>query len=244
MLEFNIYPVEETKSTNSHLKSMAATSKVDEGTVILADYQSGGRGQGDNIWQADRGLNILCSILLKPEIDALHFFSLTTMFSLALTDMLKDLFVEAQIKWPNDIYYENSKLAGLLIENSLTGPVINQSIAGIGLNVNQKEFPSWIPNPVSLSAILGREQDREALQRLLLTKIASRYAQMKAGRFDDLLQEYNSKLYRAGQRCRFRNENGEFTGMVKAVKTKGEFVLELPSGELKAYLFGEIKMLI
>lgn len=242
MINFKINHVQETSSSNTYLKNLSIKTGCDEGTVIMADFQTDGRGQGDNQWHSHKELNLLASILLKPEIDAEHFFSITSMVSLAVLDVLKEFGVSASIKWPNDIYVEDFKIAGLLIENSLVETKITKSIIGIGMNVNQSDFPEWITNPISMAKLRNREFEIVDILNSLLAQLHRRYAQVKEHCFTELLSEYNYKLYRKGMRCNFESDAGSFRAKICEVGAKGEFILFTESGETKSFLFGEIKM--
>ena len=165
-MDFRIIHIEETDSTNRWLKENG------EGTmVVVADYQTAGKGCGTNSWESERGKNLTFSMLIHPtDIPASQQFRITEVVSVALCEVLErylltvpELAEGLSIKWPNDIYRGDKKICGVLIENRLQGNVIVDSIIGIGLNVNQTEFVSDAPNPVSLRQLLGREIDREAL---------------------------------------------------------------------------------
>lgn len=243
MVKFLISHVQEANSSNTYLKKLAIETACDEGTVIMADFQSKGRGQRGNNWHSDKGLNLLISILLEPGIDVGHFFSITTMTSLAILDLLEEQELHSSVKWPNDIYIQDDKIAGLLIENSLLGNKITQSILGIGLNVNQQNFPEWIPNPTSMSKVLNREFQIYEVLESLLSKLAIRYAQVKEGEFSKLLDEYNTRLYMKGMLRNFKTVSGNFKARIAEVGPKGDFVLLLDSGKTESFLFGEIQFL-
>jgi BirA family biotin operon repressor/biotin-[acetyl-CoA-carboxylase] ligase len=186
MKTFNIIPVSNINSTNDYLKNMHRKAKMPEGSVILADFQSEGKGQGMNTWYSGKGLNILMSILLYPGIRANRFFFLTEMISLALVDALKENGIQAKIKWPNDIYVGDQKISGILIENILLSDVIETSVVGIGLNVNEIDFPPEIPNPVSVKQITGKSLDLSSLINKLLEKVRLRYKSLLDNQFESM----------------------------------------------------------
>ena len=133
------------------MNQLIKNTEVAEGTVVLAKEQTSGRGQVNNTWESSYGDNLLMSIVLYPEfLHAGNQFLLSKFVSLAIVDFLSYYLENVTIKWPNDIYVGNKKIAGVLIENSLRGAFISSSVVGIGLNVNQTEFSSSIPNPTSL----------------------------------------------------------------------------------------------
>ena len=160
MTRFKIDKVSETLSTNELLKSIADKDSVAEGYTVVAVSQTAGRGQIGAFWESQPGQNLTFSLLLRPEfIKADQMFLVSKAISLGIVDYLNSFGEEFKIKWPNDIYYKDKKICGVLIENQLMGSNIVYSIIGIGLNINQKEFISDAPNPISLYNIIGRKLD-------------------------------------------------------------------------------------
>ena len=159
--EVNVVRLDAVDSTNSFLRTY--TPADDEPmTVVVADYQTAGRGLGTNTWESEAGKNLLFSVLVHPTMLPVRSqFLLSEAGALALkealTDYVKD---DIRLKWPNDIYWKDKKLSGTLIETKLAGGRIKDCIFGVGLNVNQEAFHSDAPNPVSLCQILGHEVDK------------------------------------------------------------------------------------
>lgn len=152
--------INETNSTNNYLQSLCSEQKVEELTVVVADFQTSGRGQRGNSWESAPGKNLLFSTVIFPEfLEARRQFLISQVISLAIKEELDTYTSDISIKWPNDIYWKEKKICGMLIENDLMGRNINQSIAGIGININQEIFHSSAPNPVSLLQITGEEHD-------------------------------------------------------------------------------------
>ena len=161
-VEWKIIHIDETDSTNRWLREQGG----EEDMVVWADFQTAGRGQGTNKWESEQGKNLLFSILLHPkDIPANKQFAISMQVSLAICEALGERIGDLSIKWPNDIYWRNAKICGILIENRLQGSRIRDSIIGVGLNVNQRQFHSDAPNPVSLWQICEQETDREQLLR-------------------------------------------------------------------------------
>lgn len=156
--------IRETNSTNTLLREQYSEALPNLYT-IRTDYQTAGRGQAGNGWESEDGKNLLFSTLIRSDIRPAEQFRLTMMVSVAMWEMLSQYLPNdlLTIKWPNDIYYGDKKLAGILVENILSGDRIAYSIAGIGLNVNQLEFKSGAPNPISMQQIMGEEYDVEVL---------------------------------------------------------------------------------
>ena len=154
-------------STNNEARR--ALEGLDNLSVIAAVGQSAGRGQGDHTWYASPGKNITATVVLKPEnLSAGDYLFVTRVTTLALLSYLKDRGVQARIKWPNDIWVEDRKICGILIENILDGARMKACLLGIGLNINEEGWPENLPNPVSLKELTGKEYDvREELQALV-----------------------------------------------------------------------------
>ena len=143
--------ISETNSTNNYLQTLCARQKVEELTTVVADFQTSGRGQRGNSWESEPLKNLLFSFVLFPDfLEARCQFLISQIISLAIKEELSTYTEDISIKWPNDIYWKEKKICGILIENDLMGRNICQSIAGIGININQEEFYS--PAPISRTA--------------------------------------------------------------------------------------------
>ena len=223
--------------------------------AIVAEYQTAGKGCGSNTWESERGKNLTFSVLLHPtEIRANWQFRISEAVSVALCETLERYFrplspsdsyrelgeQEVTIKWPNDIYVGDRKICGILIENRLKGSTITDSIVGIGLNVNQREFRSDAPNPVSIYQLTGEETDREALLQAFLKELS------KAMEMDPetLAQSYRSRLYRREGMHRFSDSQGEFEAKVLNVLDDGRLVLLDTEGKARMYAFKEVQFCI
>ena len=194
----HIITLQSVDSTNNYLKRILSKSKpLLEGTVILAVEQLAGRGQLGNSWHSEPGKNLTCSILLNPIFLPIeHQFELNRIISLALNDVLTTYFgLAAKIKWPNDSYIDKQKIGGILIENIIHGNLIKHSIIGIGLNVNQLDFPRSLKNVTSFKQILEIEQDLSTLLKEICMAIEIRYLQLKAGKYQEIDTAYLNKLY-------------------------------------------------
>lgn len=221
--------IKTTHSTNTLLKELIA--KGQEPKFIYAGYQTAGRGQTGNSWESEEGKNLLCSILLPPDKN-LYFLNIAV--GVAILRLLGEDFT---IKWPNDIYYGDKKVAGILVENAIIGNEVKYSIAGIGLNVNQTAFRSDAPNPVSLKQITGKEYDVDALMQRL-------YEAIQAVLKEDVWAEYKDHLYRREGFWPFEDKNGVFEARIEDVLPTGEIVLCDKSGQTRQYGFKQIKYII
>ena len=239
--------VSQTASTNTYLSRLAAT--LPGGTVIYTPSQTAGRGQKGNSWESEDGKNLTFSMLLKrPPVKARDQFYLSEAAALAVVEALT---VEAgdgfSVKWPNDVYWQDKKICGMLLENSLDGSDIATCIVGIGLNVNQERFVSDAPNPVSLINITGREHDLEAL----LKRVCSRIEQLVDSLDDDnaradLHQRYMVALYRNdGQLYPWEDAAGHrLMASVAGIAPDGTLTLQHEDGTRHDYLFKEVKHII
>ena len=239
--------VNQTASTNTYLSRLAAT--LPGGTVIYTPSQTAGRGQKGNSWESEDGKNLTFSLLLKlPPVKARDQFYLSEAAALAVVEALTATAGNGfTVKWPNDVYWQDKKVCGMLIENSLNGSDIAHSIIGIGINVNQERFLSDAPNPVSLINITGREHDLEALLRQVCTRIEELVESLSddSARID-LHHRYMAALYRNdGQEYPFEDASGHrFRACIAGISPDGTFTLRHEDGTLHDYLFKEVKHII
>lgn len=218
-----------TNSTNTLLKELIA--KGQEPRFIYAGYQTAGRGQTGNSWESEANKNLLCSILLPPDKN-LHFLNIAV--GVALLRVIGEDFT---IKWPNDIYYGDKKVAGILVENAIVGSEVKYSIAGIGLNVNQTEFFSDAPNPISLKQIYGTDFDIDELMQKL-------YAEVQRTLEEDVWAEYKAHLYRREGYWPYEDKNGIFEARIENVLPTGEIVLKDRNNKKRIYQFKQIRYVI
>ena len=237
-----IVRLEETESTNSCLKELLRTEHLEEGSVVVADFQTAGRGQMGNSWYSGKGDNLLFSLLIYPiEIPANEQFIISRTISLAIKNTLDQFTDDIRIKWPNDIYWKDRKIAGILIENSLQGKTIENSIIGIGLNLNQQVFPPELPNPVSLRQITATEQDKDYILDLLMKEFFLLYRGLQRGEKQVIEDEYMLDLYRVNGYYWFEDANGKFQAKIDNVLPSGHLVLKtLETNEERMYAFKEI----
>ncbi|HHV85450.1 MAG TPA: biotin--[acetyl-CoA-carboxylase] ligase [Petrimonas sp.] len=240
-----IIRLEETESTNSYLRDLLKSQHLEEGSVVVADFQTAGRGQVGNSWYSDKGDNLLFSLLIYPTgIPANEQFIISRMVSLAIKNTLDQFADDIRIKWPNDIYWKEKKIAGILIENSLQGKIIENSIIGIGLNLNQQIFPVELPNPVSLRQITATEQDKNYILDLLLKEFFLLYRSLQQGEKQVIEDEYMLDLYRANGYYWYEDANGRFQAEIDNVLPSGHLVLRtLDTNEERIYAFKEVQFI-
>ncbi len=247
--------LQETESTNTYARKQPQQSGI---LLITTDYQTAGRGQRGNTWESERNRNLLFSLVLYPhKLPAIQQFVLCEIISVALCKVLGRYTDGICIKWPNDIYYHNRKLCGILIEHDIEGAQIIRTIIGVGINANQTLFISNAPNPISLNQILGHEIDRKILLTEICNEVTSllysysiiettkkesiSYRKLK---IDSLHTLYNTLLYRRNIVANYCDTNGTFTATLHEVKSDGRLILKKENGQLCSYLFKEITYII
>lgn len=228
----------ETRSTNLVLKEMLREYELPEGFVLRTDFQSAGKGQPGNSWESEKGKNLLFSVLLYPQHIAIdQQFILSQLVSVAILRTLNSFCAGFSIKWPNDIYFGDKKIGGILIENSLQGSKLNTSIVGIGLNINQKTFRSDAPNPVSLRQITAKNQRRKNILQDVLNNIYELYKKMDV---EAIRKEYSENLYRRVGFYTYRDNKGLFEAELAGIESDGCLKLKTRTGEIRAYYFKEV----
>lgn len=216
-------------------------------TVIAAVEQTAGRGQRGNVWKSGAGMNLTFSILMKAGVDGFPAlpadcqFVISEAVTLGICSFLKKEGIDTRIKWPNDIYADDRKICGMLIENTLSGTLLRSCIAGIGLNVNQTCFPEDLPNPVSMSAITGRTYDLAASLESLAGEIMH-YISMMESAPESLREKYLDSMYRINARHRYTDlrSGKEFTGIIRGISGDARLVVELEDGSTDSFAFKEI----
>lgn len=234
-MKTRIISIKETDSTNRKIKEQAVDE--DAMTVLVAERQTAGKGCGTNSWESEPHKNLTFSIRYCPEdVEARRQFVISMQISVAIHRAMMDFGVPTTIKWPNDIYWNDKKLAGILIENQLQGSHIRDSIIGIGLNVNQRTFLSDAPNPVSMSQILSRHlQLNEILQRII-------FHFQNAEK--DIAAVYRSLLYRKTGMHEYSDSKGNFIAEIVGVADDGLLSLRDSSGVVRKYAFKEVAFII
>lgn len=234
--------LKELDSTNNYMKNLVREQHPEEGSLITTDFQIGGRGQMGNGWYSERGKNLLFSLLIYPvDVPANEQFIISRIASLAVKNTLDQFTDDIRIKWPNDIYWKDRKIAGILIENDIQGRNITNSVIGVGININQDVFPEDLPNPVSLKQIVGSEQDRDYILDIFIREFFLLYREFQKGETEAIEDEYMLDLYRINDYYWFEDNNGRFLAMIKKVLPSGHLVLEtLEKGEERIYAFKEV----
>jgi len=237
--------LETVDSTNSYLSQRLSQELLPEGAVVIARNQTEGRGQANERWFSEARQNLLMSIVFYPSfIGYQSMFMLSKTFSLGAYDGIRSIAENVSIKWPNDIYIGDKKVAGILIENSIRNPQVNHSVLGLGINVNQERFPAGLPNPVSLFNVLDKKLDIEEFFCIICNALEKRYLQLKAGHQDVINEDYKEALYRFGQLHEFENSTERFFAKITAVADDGKLFLKRENGQIERYDFKEVRFVI
>ena len=236
-------------STNTYLRELKGGDPAYDYEVAVADFQTAGRGQKGNTWESEQGKNLLFSILAHPRnIKVRDQFYLSEAIALAVSDAViavigPEFAGGVSVKWSNDVYWKDFKMAGILIENTLQGDRILDTVAGVGLDVNQEVFLSDAPNPISLKIITGRVFDRDAL----LTDIVDRFiGYMECAEQDraDVDRMYRERLYRREGYHPFRDAAGEFEACIEGIRPDGCLMLLTRGGEHRVYEFKQVQFIL
>ncbi|NDV58914.1 biotin--[acetyl-CoA-carboxylase] ligase [Bacteroides sp. 519] len=236
--------VDETNSTNNYLQELLKKGPLPAFSSVIAGFQTAGKGQRGNHWISEKDKNLLCSIYVKPDfLEVSKQFYLSKIAALAIRHSL-NMFVDGiTIKWPNDIYWKNKKICGILIENDIQGAEIKQSIIGVGLNINQESFDSSLPNPVSLFNITNHVFGIKDMLKDVIEHLQYYYDILKQRR-NEIDETYYSMLYRNDGYYPYRDAEGTFSARIVEVLPEGFLVLEDEQGKRRQYAFKEVEYLI
>ena len=214
-----------------------ASDETSDTLVLVADYQTAGRGCGTNTWESERGANLLYSMLIHPAtLPANRQYLISMAVANSIAKVLSDYVGNVSIKWPNDIYVGDSKICGILIENQLQGSSIKDSIIGVGFNVNQLRFESDAPNPISLAHLTGRTFDRSLILQQLLAAFDAEWTDL-----ENVRSRYLPQLYRRTGSHPYRDVRGEFMAELVTVEDDGHLVLRDADGDIRRYAFKEVQ---
>lgn len=229
-------------STNDELMLLAKNSTVPEGQILYTNNQTKGKGQRGNVWISESGSNILMSILLHPKfISPTAQFYLNLITGLAIVETLKEKSSkEILLKWPNDVYINGKKIAGILIESIVRGNRIESSIVGVGLNVNQDHFS--ISTATSLFKEEGVEFDKLEIMESLLCNLEKWYLKLKNGANEEILTSYHNLLMWRGENRSFRSNDGEFDGKIIGINNQGQLTIQIVDG-LETFNIKEVEFI-
>ena len=223
------------ESTNQYLQNLLNEGIDIVDNIVVTDYQTSGKGQGKNVWESEDGKNLLFSIALDMSfLKAENQFILTQIVSVTMINVLKNYLPEESlfIKWPNDIYFNDKKIAGILIKNEIKGMMMGTSIIGIGLNVNQTSFDDNLPNPISMKMITGKDFDLDELlsaisyQLSAISQQSTVNGQQQIFNFQFSTFNYTNKLYRYKQWASYEHEGSVKEMMIIGYDQFGRLILK------------------
>lgn len=248
--------IEQTDSTNSLMQRILrgeepqyAACLKENIPLIYTTYQTAGRGQTGNGWESEQGKNLLFSILAHPHnINVREQFYISEAIALAVSDSVIDAAGPEyapyfSVKWSNDIYYKDYKMAGILIENTLQGDRIMDTVVGVGLDVNQEMFLSDAPNPVSLKNITGKDYDRDKLLADIIDRFIG-YMELSEQQRHKVDKLYRERLYRREGYHKFRDANGCFEACIEGIQPNGCLMLQTIDGEHRVYEFKQVQFIL
>lgn len=239
----NVIFISELDSTNNYANGLLKEKNTPEGTVVLTFRQFNGKGHGRNSWESEDGKNLTFSMILYPSfLPPSQQFVLSQAISLGIAGFMKSTTGNVSVKWPNDILINGKKAAGILIENTVSGNFLQSSVIGIGLNLNQREFPDHLPHATSLALETGREYRPDLSLKAVLKETGNWYQYLKDGHHEEIKKHYLSLLYRSGIKSIFRADKKEFEATITGIDEYGQLLLEEPGGITKAWPFKTIEM--
>lgn len=224
--------IEETDSTNAELQRRLKKALLPEGYLITSSYQTSGRGYSGNAWHSERGKNVMMSLVLYPSFLApRRQFYITQALSLAVHDVLSVKLGSRRlkIKWPNDIYFGNKKICGMLLETAVQGERIQYAVAGVGININQEKFPSDL-NATSVFLESGKTLEVDGLIELLCEAIEARYLQLMNNRYELIQQDYMRQLYRLEEDYTYKIFGNILEARIVGLNPEGKLVLDSEDG--------------
>jgi BirA family biotin operon repressor/biotin-[acetyl-CoA-carboxylase] ligase len=242
----NIKRYREVGSTNIAAEEWIVQESPPEGSAVVAKFQTNGAGMAGNTWESQHGKNLLISFVLYPHfLEASDQFLINKIVSLAVKECVRKFVMtpDITVKWPNDIYAGNRKIAGILSRNSISGNQIVYSIVGIGLNVNQEKFSSNIPNPSSFKMLTGQEFNLDDVMKDLGEKFAKYYQMLKNGNTGQIDALYLDALYKFNQPANFKHNDKRFNGIIRGVTRYGFLKIEVEA-QIKEFDIKDVEFVI
>lgn len=239
-----IIKIEKADSSNNQAINLAKNNDTIEGTIVWVLNQTKGKGQGSKKWHSNANENLTFSIIFKPSFLPIeHQFLISKMAAVAVCKVISCFCTNTFIKWPNDIYINNKKIAGILIENTIQAKNMYISVIGIGINVNQKTFPANIPNPTSLFIENNQKYELQNLLQLLQQSIIKEYQKLKNGQYQSIEDDYDCLLYKKNQTIRILHNKKEINAYVMYVDSTGFLHLLIENKEV-LFSVGEIEFIV
>jgi BirA family biotin operon repressor/biotin-[acetyl-CoA-carboxylase] ligase len=237
-----IYSFETISSTNDFAKEIASKGEP-EGTIVIADEQTKGRGKLDRKWFSPKGKNLLFSIILRPKIKTDRIQLLTLLAGVSVCESLEKFGIYSDLKWPNDLLIQCKKVCGILLESSFRGDIPEFVIIGIGLNVNTDvdDFPPELRNNVtSLKIITGKEFDKKEILSEICIRLEKNYFSEIESEFSYIVGKWKSKCHSIGKILTITSGNNKITGIFEDIHNDGSIKIKLENGEILKILSGDI----
>jgi len=228
--------LKECSSTNDFLINLNSNSTCKEGMLVSADFQTNGRGQRNNKWTSEKNANLTFSLLIEPKLQISYQFYLNIISSLTIYEVLFSILgTNIKIKWPNDIYYKNKKVAGILVENIVKNKKIQKSIIGFGVNVNQIEFP--ISNAISIFNVKLTKSSKNEILKSILIEFEKNYNLLKNKKYETLFSNYSRRLFMLNKTVISR-ENKNHIGILKGITKFGKLLIKV-NDDYKEFSVGD-----
>ena len=243
-MNYEIYRFDKIESTNSYLLKLADEG-FPEGSVVVADEQSGGRGRFGRKWESEPLSNLLFSVLLRPRfLERDEVFVLTFSAAVAVAEALEDVTsVKPELKWPNDVLLGSKKVCGILLESVFNSDELSSVVLGVGLNVNQKSFPAEISaKATSLLAQTGKKFDRDEILSAVLGRFGSIYDTVRARDFYSVMKRWRDRSGMFGRKIRLSLADEIYEGVCDKITDDGAIVVQTASG-LKTFTAGEVSII-
>ncbi len=241
-LELNVIELSSVDSTNNYAANLIKTQNTPNGTTILTKRQNNGKGQRGNGWISEPKKNLIQSTIIFPHLPVAKSFYLNIAVSLTIYKTLADFGIQSTVKWPNDIYCGEKKIAGILIETQIQGKKIKSAILGIGLNVNQTVFDASV-NATSMQLEKKFVFEVDRVFQLLYKQLDFYLDVLLQGNYPLLLKHYYANLFRIGVKANYADKTGEFLGVIKGINDNGELQV-LKNDRVVTYDLKEIKFLL
>lgn len=244
-----MYVLPEVDSTNRYARDLAKDG-APEGTVVISDYQTSGKGRNDSVWLSTAGVNILMSLILRPHLEAGAVQSLTLATANIIANALERFLIlekaeslDLHLKWPNDVMIGQRKLAGILLESAVRSKWVEYMIIGIGINVNQdvSQLPEGLEKlATSLAAETGRTFDREKLAAQVISDFERNYIRLARTDYGTVIYEWKQRCRQFGKSCRIETPLGIEKGKILDISEKGMLIYENEAGQKKLLISGHI----
>jgi BirA family transcriptional regulator, biotin operon repressor / biotin---[acetyl-CoA-carboxylase] ligase len=232
-------------STNNYAMNLVKAGQIRNLTCIWTLDQNRGKGQRGNIWLSEAGKNLTCSVIFFPSsLKASENFYLSMTTCLASRKFLQLSCNNVQVKWPNDLYVAGKKSGGILIENTLEKQDVRASILGVGINLNQTEFPSEILNATSVLLNSGKKSDIEKSLLTFYSLLVENLQILDQKRYTEIKESYMESLYGLGVMLHYKDTYGEFDGIIQGIEDTGELLIKDSKGKIRKYSFKEVEMIV